>query len=267
MVYASVVTFVAEVYGTVQSFDAEMYRSRLASMLEGIALSDITLEVTGGSVIVSSRIVADASTARTVTTMLLNPAHNSTSALSAALGVAVLRAYSPTVSVEPVVASVRPPPATSSAPLPSPPSPALIINDTTMPSTALAINDTTSSALSSSDSGNGDDGDVDGVTIVVYILVGVLAFFALLLCVLARMMMRWRIEFRRGDDRTKIVQHGNQSDLIMDYGSPIGGQGGDSSSETPRAVALLSTSVVDVQVERSNSIRSRQVEERTSKVK
>ena len=68
--YRKVVTFVAEVAGTVEAFDVDAYRTNLAAMIAGVEPSDIEVTVASGSVIVTSRIIPRTTTAEVNTLVL-----------------------------------------------------------------------------------------------------------------------------------------------------------------------------------------------------
>ena len=81
-----------------QDFDSDGFRTNLAEMLPGVSPSDIELNVTAASVRVVATITAQNATAAVgLVAALSDPALNSTSALSAALGVTVLSVQPPTI--------------------------------------------------------------------------------------------------------------------------------------------------------------------------
>jgi len=89
-----------EVTGTVQDFDGDAFRINLASMIDGVAPSDIELNVTAASVLVIAKITASNTTAANqIVTALSDATRNSTETLSQALGVTVIRAQAPIIEV------------------------------------------------------------------------------------------------------------------------------------------------------------------------
>ena len=89
MVYKSKVTVSAIVSGTVEAFDGDAYRSNMASLLEGVDPSDITLTVSAASVrIVAEIIAANDSIAESVVSTMQS---YDSGAISAALGAGSFR--------------------------------------------------------------------------------------------------------------------------------------------------------------------------------
>ena len=107
--YRKVVTFVAEVAGTVEAFDVDAYRTNLAAMIAGVEPSDIEVTVASGSVIVTSRIIPRTTTAEVNTLVLFqDPTASTPAALSQSLGVTVVRVEP--VSVDDEMVDPSPPP-------------------------------------------------------------------------------------------------------------------------------------------------------------
>lgn len=91
------VTFVAEVAGTVDEFNQAAFKQNLATLLEGVSPSDIEVSVAAASVVVTSRIVAPSQeVATSALTALEQTAAGSPEAISRALGVTVVSVQAPT---------------------------------------------------------------------------------------------------------------------------------------------------------------------------
>jgi len=156
-----VITFVIEAAGTVEEFDQAAYKATLASMLDGVSISDIELNVTTASVRVSARIFApSAPVAAQIVTTLSDPALNSTTALSEALGVTV-------VSAQPLAVEELAPSAASSS-----------------GTSALSANDTA-----------GDTATIAGI--VVGAVLGVPLLLILVCCLLRRHQARSEVDGTR----------------------------------------------------------------------
>jgi len=108
MVYKPKVTVSTIVSGTVDTFDADMYRANMASLLEGVDPSDITLSVSAASVqVVAEIIAADESIADSVVATIST---YDSAAISAVLGVTVEQVAEPVMEVVAVDAPPPPPP-------------------------------------------------------------------------------------------------------------------------------------------------------------
>ena len=114
----TIVTFSLDVDADVSSFDELAFRDSLASLLPRVEPTDITLNVTAGSLRVGVRVRAQTEIAGAA--VLDSVSNFDITSLSTALGVTVTRITAPAVEVGSVAAPSPPPPL---QPLPSPPPP------------------------------------------------------------------------------------------------------------------------------------------------
>ena len=123
------VKFTATVDGTLETFNQNAYRANLAAMLgDGMRQSDITLQLTAGSVTVVATISPPTlnSAKSTLSTLTaLTAASNATAILSTGLGMTVASVAPPVLTFALKVSpeAPPPPPPTPSPPEPSPPPP------------------------------------------------------------------------------------------------------------------------------------------------
>jgi len=94
--YKISIVFVATVDATVETFDADAYKTNLAALLENVSPADIELDVAPGSVVVTSRVSASSAAAAEIHRDAINDVI-SKDQLSVALGVLVTKYSTPVV--------------------------------------------------------------------------------------------------------------------------------------------------------------------------
>ena len=137
----TIVTFSLDVDADVSSFDELAFRDSLASLLPRVEPTDITLNVTAGSLRVGVRVRAQTEIAGAA--VLDSVSNFDITSLSTALGVTVTRITAPAVEVG-SVAAPSPPPPLQPSPSPTPPSPPAIPGLDALEQSQSAADDDTS---------------------------------------------------------------------------------------------------------------------------
>ena len=201
------------------------YTQNLADMLDGVSASDIQVSVQQGSIIVTSQVTTESSQIATSTVATLQSSSTNTSALSQALGVAVVRTESlatrevlfapPPPSPPPSPLPALPPPSQPPSPLPPlppPDSPQELFN------ASFGLSNSTRAALETGLGG----GEITGIVL------GSLAGVACGLLLLARLAFVCSRQPRRDEPASSF------SDLVADSTKP-----GTAKDDTEKAFSAL----------------------------